>query len=355
MSDSSLTRFLADHSALNRASSQAYTSAIWGGVAQEFDTLQDEVDLITVDALDAYDLSGTELDEFIVRFSGINRLTGQADSDRKALLSALYYRAGLGSWMTAASIKAFFSYFFDADLINIIENAVVTNLITDGTFESFVAGTMTAAFGSFSPSGASIALISTGVYGGSVALHGIGTGSVKTSAAATAGCYIVSCAYRGYCPLIIQRSSDSYYYNFTSASWTAALSETLLANKTDEYVTIDLPIMVDGSYTVSIIFGPDSTGRDYYLDNISFGVKPSYPYINILVNVYSGTSEFLSAFPAGTDPITGDDYVNAARYFGVSYVGGYSSGGTSLYYQELLDMIRPAGVKGLFSFIGRVS
>jgi hypothetical protein len=214
---------------------------------------------------------------------------------------------------------------------------------------------MTAAFGSFTPRGTSIALVSTGVYGGTIALHGMGTGSVKTSAAATAGCYIVSCAYKGYCPLLIQRSSDSYYYNFTFASWTASRYEMLLTNATDEYMTTDLPIMVDGSYTVSIIFGPDSTGRDYYLDNISFGVKPSYPYINVLVNVYSGTSSFLSAYTTGADPISGDDYIKAARYFGVSYVGGYSSGGTSPYYQDLLDMIRPAGVKGLFSFIGRAS
>lgn len=347
-----LERYLNNHPALTKNGTQEYFAAVWGGVAVQYDALRAEIDKITINAIDVANLSGGELDEVVQRFTGIRRLVGEEDSALLRLLDALFVRNNIPSWTTVHGIRRVFSYFAPSNLINIIENEIETNLIADGEFESFTVGVKSAPFGSWTPSGSSISIDGSGAFQGAKCLHGVGTGTVYTSAAATAGCFVVSAAHKGYCPLKIQRTSDNYYYNFSTKTWAAAVSQLLLENATDEYITFDIPILVAGSHTLKIIFGPDASGRDYFIDRVTFGAKPSYPYIHILVSTFIQAGDYLNNWVGSTDPVAGTDYENAT-FLGQDFIGGEGSGVPTEYYVNILDIVKPAGVRADFSFVGR--
>lgn len=348
-----IDRFLSNHPALNRAGAQTFTRAIWGGVSLEYDAMLAELQKITVNAADVNNLSGDELDEVISRYIGIDRPVGEPDFSRFKILKAFYVRENIPSWATVHSIRRVFKNWFSESLINIRENQIVTDLITDGDFEAFDVETKTVPFGEWTPSGTSIAIDSLETYEGSRVLHGVGTGAVSCTKAVTSGPYILFSAYKGYCPVKVQRDSDSYYWNFASRAWQAASAQLDLANADVEYKIFERPIMADGSYNVTITFGPDGSGRDFRIDMVSFGAKPGYPFIHVLVSTFSQDGEFLNNWPGTSDPLgIGEDYDNAT-FFGQDFLGGDGGGIPTAYYQTVLDYVKPAGVKALFDFVGR--
>ena len=350
-----LERFLNNQPALNRSGPQTLTTAIWGGVAQEYDALQAEIDKITRNAANVANLGGDELDEVINRYLGIARMPSEPDASRLRLLNAMYLRNGVPSWMTVHSIRSVFRWWFDDALIHVRENEIeaTDNLIEDGGFESFEAGEKATPFGEWTPSGATIALDLTGTFEANRVLHGVGTGSVSTAKAVVAGCYILSAAYKGSFPVTVTRASDGKYWNFAARAWQVAAVALALPAADSEYRLFEYPVLSEGADTVTVTFGPNAAGADWFLDLVAFGAKPAYPYIHVLVSTFAQSGEFLNAWPGGEDPLAGKDYANST-YFGLDFIGGEGSGIPTEYYSRILSYIKPAGVRAAFDFVGRV-
>ena len=211
---------------------------------------------------------------------------------------------------------------------------------------------------------------------------------MSTTKAVTANAYILSFAYKGYLPITLQRDSDSYYWNFATRTWQVEEYIFLLQNTTGLYQVIERPVIVDGSYNVTLQFGPgydavfdggaadtvfteeldggaadtvfteevdggDSVIREFQIDMISFGAKPGYPFIHVIVSTFAQNGGFLSAWLPGADPVAGTDY-DYASFMDLDFIGGDGSGTPTEYYQKILNYIKPAGVKAVFEFVGRI-
>lgn len=194
-----LERFLKIQPALNRKGAQKNTSVLWAGVANEYDALKTELDKITRNAQAVENLSGNELDELILRYTGIDRNFLETDNQRRLLLRALFYRDAIPSWCTVHSIKIAFSQWFGT-CVAVRENEVETNLLSDGSFEALAVGPFSglAADGEWNSTGgddAEIADVET--YEGNRVLVLEGDATVTTSIAVTTGPYIISAAFKG--------------------------------------------------------------------------------------------------------------------------------------------------------------
>lgn len=383
-----LERFLQNHPAFNRAGSQELTTAVWGGIAQEFDALKIEIKKITQDAEDVENLAGDELDEVILAFTGIARMQDESDAMRLRLLNALFLRGEDKSWNTVHSIRQVFRWWFADEFITIKENEIVANEITDGGFETETVGEKTTTFGEWTPYGTSIYIENADTFEGARVLHAEGDGWLSCEKAVTAGMYILSFAYKGYLPIRVKRTSDSYYWNFSTREWQSSEYIQLLQNDTEHYQVVERPILSDGTDSFSLYFGPcydavfdggvadtifteeldggaadteftedvDGGGayhRAFRLDMVSFGAKPGYPYIHVIISTFAQNGEFLNAWVPGEDPIAGTDY-DYATFFDLDFIGGDGSGTPTEYYQKILNYIKPAGVKAVFEFVGRV-
>lgn len=350
-----LERFLRNHPALNRSGPQTLTAAIWGGIAQEFDALQAEIDKITTQAVDINNLAGDELDEVIELFIGIPRMQNESDASRLKLLKAFFIREGVPSWTTAHSIRKVYRNWFEDRYIHIRENEIESDaeLILDGGFESFEAGEKAAPFGEWTPSGSSIALDMAGTFEANRVLHGSGTGAVSTTKSVTAGCHILSSAYKGQFPVRVVRASDGKYFNFDTRAWQAGAASLVVPAAAEEYRVFEAAILADGSDDLTITFGPSADGAEWFIDLVSFGKKPGYPFVHVLVSTFVKSGDFMNAWPAGADPLAGKDY-DQSTFFGMDFIGGEGSGIPTEYYSRILSYIKPAGVRAAFDFVGRV-
>lgn len=386
-----LERFLSNQPALMRSGTQGITTAIWGGVADEYDNLRAELDKITLNALTVDSLSGDELDEVIQRVLGIARLLNESDASRLRLLKAIYLRENIPSWATVHAIRRVFRWWFNDDLIYINENDVEANLIDDGDFEPFEVGVKTEAFGNWTPIGNMVSIEDTQVFEGSRVLRLVNEGRADTTMELSAGAYILSFFYKGYCPVKVTRASDGYYWDFESQAWVDTLSGLSLPNYSETYMLYQSPVIVEDADTVTVEFGPDywdgidggdptteptppdpdlvfdggypasamtesldgrSSDTGVRVDMVSFGEKPSYPSIRVIVSSFMSTGGFLNNWLAGADPVSGKNYSNAT-FLEQDFIGGEGTGIPVEYYQAILNIIRPAGVKGVFEFVGR--
>lgn len=348
-----LDRFLENHPAVNREGSQELTTAVWGGIAQEFDTLKGQVKVVSSDSSALENISGDMLDEVVLRTTGITRLMNESDESRMKILYAFFRRSGQLSWGTRHAIKGALAYYFPIETINIIENAIEVNSIAEGGFELFDSGVKTAQFGSWIPSGASIEIELMNSFHGTKSLKGTGSGAVYQDIIAAAGALVLSFAYRGALTVKVQRSSDSQYWNFTTKTWEVAEVGLNLNNSGTQYALIEKPVFISAGDTLRVSFSLNSEGgTEFHIDDVVFGAKPSYPYIRVLVSTEGQSGEYLNNWPGTVDPVSGTDYDNAT-FLEQDFIGGEGGGIPTTFYQTIVEYIKTAGVKAQFEFIGR--
>jgi hypothetical protein len=348
-----LDRFLENHPAVNREGTQEMTRAIWGGIAQEYDLLKEQIKIVSSDSAILENIKGDMLDELVIRFIGTQRVTDEGDESRLKTLYALFRRAGQLSWETKHAIRGAFSYYFPIETINILENAIETNIVQGGDFEEFEAGVKTTTFGSWTPTGTSIEIEISEAYHGVKSVRGTGTGSVSQTVSALSGTNIITFAYRGALTVKIQRASDNYYWNFTTKTWIATEVGLNVNNTNTRYELIEKPVFLDINDSLIITFSLNSViGTEYRIDVVSFGPKPSYPFIRVLVTTGGTDGDYMNNWPGSVDPVSGADY-NNATFLGIDYIGGDGGGIPATFYQVILDYIKASGVKAVFEFIGR--
>lgn len=349
----SLERFLSNHPRKNREGPQTLTRAVWGGIALEFDRMYDAIESVSRNAVHWENLEGDELDELIIRWTGIRRVEGESDESRRRLMRALFVRGGIPSWVTTHSIKKVFSYYFDPMTIRIVENAVEGNLISNGDFEAFPPGTKSSPFGSWVPSGSSISVIDSDSFEALKSLQGVDTGAVYTDVTVASDIpHILLTPYKGTLPVKVQRLSDSKYWNFSTWTWQSASVSLSLENLGTDFVLDERVILPGGTGTFRITYGPAGAGKSFIADYLFFDQKPTYPFFRVLVSTFGQAGDYLNNWPGAADPVGGTDYDNAT-FLGQDYIGGEGSGIPTTFYQMILEIIKPAGVKAVFEFIGR--
>jgi|WetSurMetagenome_2_1015567.scaffolds.fasta_scaffold18307_2 hypothetical protein len=348
------------------------TAVIWNGISQEFDTYRTNAEECSSVPVTVDDVTGELLEELIKRITGYTRSLQMTDAQLFKYIPIFFRKNGNVSWATKWSIIDSFSYLLDINYLYLIENWVKTNIITGNNFEDYEAGEKTVQFGDWIPSGSTVSILSDGQFEGSKCLSVTGTGNVYQDVASSAGTYILIVPYTGNGKITVQRTSDGYYWNFSTMVWSSTASSKAVLNSTAYYKIQELFIIFSTDDTAKITFGPAASTDTFIIDYLQYGLKATYPYIKIIYKILSPVGEYVNNWPAGNDPITtkvlgsgstvlgsgssvlgrvGLDESNAT-YLDNDFIFGAGASYPSNFYQKILNDIKPAGVNAEFSFIG---
>jgi hypothetical protein len=369
---SSYVSFIDKQPALIKKGSLENTAVIWEGISQEFDTYRTNAEECSSVPVTADNVTGELLDELIKRTTGYTRSLQMTDAQLFKYIPIFFRKNKNLSWATKWSIIDSFSYLLDINYLYLVENWVDTNLLTGNDFEDYEVGVKTAQFGNWIPSGSTVNILSDGQFEGSKCLSLTGTGSVYQDVTSAAGTYILLVPYTGNGKITVQRTSDSYYWNFTTMAWNAAASSKTVSNSTAYYKIQELFIIFSSDDTAKITFEPAESSDTFMTDYIQYGLKAAYPYIKIIYKILSPVGEYVNNWPAGNDPITTQVLGNGSSVLGSGssvlgrvglnednatfmdndFIFGAGASYPSNFYQKILNDIKPAGVKAVFSFIG---
>jgi hypothetical protein len=327
------------------------TSVIWGSIAQEFDTYRTNAKECSSVPVTADNVTGELLDELVKRLTGYIRNLEMTDDVLLDYIDVFFRKNGNGSWATKWAIIDAFSYLLEKNSLFLVENWVSTNLMAGNNFEDFDVGVQTAQFGQWIPSGTSINILDENMFEGTRCMSVSGTGSVYQDITSAAGTYILLVPYTGNGKIIIQRTSDSYYWNFSTMAWNSISSYKAVSNSTSYYKIQELFVIFSSDDTARITFEPETSSDTFIVDYLRYGLKVAYPYIELIYRVDGQGGNYLNNWPSGDDPISGLDESNAT-FLDSDFISGTGTGYPSNFYQKILDDIKPAGVKAVFEFVG---
>ena len=339
-----------------------------GAIANELEYAKGFIDYITrTNSIDNF--YGEYLEKILYFFTGLTRVGDESDADLRNRFRALVIRQNNPSWITTWMIRDVFKYYFSQDIIYVIENFTLDNFIYDGSFEINPA----ANWGTGQSGSSTVTWDTTQMFdGGTCAKLSVdGSGSdvyiSQVMNAMAADTYVLSFfqkddrAYAGptLFKVVIQRSIDSYYYNFDTMGWQAGEAHLVVnRNAGTRYecvqAFVNIPVGMAG-YNVTVKFeniGGTSTPYVFYIDDVQFGTMLPNPSVKVtLINV-GGAGDFMSLWEGSGDPIPGLDY-DFASYLGQCYIGGWGGLNTLQYYEALLQIIKPFGVQSLVEVINR--
>ena len=314
-----------------------------GAICNALEYLYAFVTEITNDDFDT--ISDPCLDIIVFFFVALRRFGGESDADLVKRMQSILVREA--DWRsermgTGWDLLNVFSYYVSRELLYYIPNHVLTNLIINGGFESAIGAEWT-----FVPSGDRSAGDSlTGAY--KVDFTGI-TSLAQTVAVTNTNPYIFHCFYRPKTApsgetdvfnLEIQRSSDNYYYNIATMSWSASAPTNTFSTASADYILAEFFILNTGSYNITIKFLPLI---DFFLDKVELGEK-LYPAFEILYIDFGGAQGFASMWDLAQTPYDLASF-HDQDYMFASATSAYSDE----YFQALLNTLAPSGVRGVFN------
>ena len=262
-----------------------------------------------------------------------------------------------------------FSYFFSRDILYVVENYIINSHITDGSFESGNPLWTIAA-------GAGSTIVRENAHTQfdlSYCMHFHAAAGAAADDATLAQVFSLPADAGGYmldfwinddglvtgpnvAKVVLQRSGDGYYYNFATWTWQAAEAH-LLVPKTaaQKYEVRQALVILGDSRTLTLKIanvGGSATAYNFWVDLVEFGPKPIYPTLKVEIINVGNDANFLNAWPGTNDPIVGLNY-DYASYLGQCYISGFGGINTLAYYQGLLEIIKPIGVKGVVEILVR--
>jgi hypothetical protein len=299
-----------------------------GAIANELEYVYGFLDYITrTSSITAF--YGEQLTRIARFFLGMVRYPEESDDLFRTRFNSLLVRGGNTSWITKWMIRDVFEYFFDAAVLYIIENYTNDTLVTDGSFEDDPAvnwdvgesGTSTITWDTDEMfDGGFCAAFSVDSSGNNCYIE-------QVMAAVPEGVYVLSFfskddrAYSGdLFRTYIQRSSDSYYYNFETLTWqTAAAYLVVPPHSTTRYEIVQAFVNVDSATAgddLTIRFenvGVPSSAYTFYIDRIVFGQMLPNPSVMVLVvsaGLGESSSDSLALLEGAADPVGGVDYTS---------------------------------------------
>lgn len=348
-----------------------------GAVCNELEYLYAFIEEMTGQTLD--DLPEPYIDIVVYFFTGLKRLSSETDAELIRRMESLIIREA--DWRserfgTPWDIKNVFSYYVDRDILYYIPNHVLTDLLVNGDFENAISTEWT-----FTPSGdRSLADSFTGSY----KVDFTDLTDLSQTIAVTAGSYILNCFVKvvggpptgfastwdgvttpytyasfldqdymflaGGAPpvdvdvdvfgLTIQRDSDSYYFNIETLTWEAIAPTNVFTTAVRDYLLASFFVIADGSYNISIRWDKIA---DFYLDHVEFGEK-LYPAFELLCLDGAVSSGFASVWNSAITNYAQASFLDQDYMFATS-ISRYSD----TFYQNLLNMVKASGVKGVWN------
>lgn len=291
---------------------------------------------------DINELPSDSLELFARFFLDTYKRGNESNSDLINRINAVLERNGLFQslcWGTPWDIKNVLSYFLDRNYLWYVPNYIITNLIVNGDFSSEIDTEW-----SILPSG-DRSILDT--FSGSYKLDFSGFTSAEQEVNVIEGSYILHAFYKSpstgnALKIIIQRDSDSYYYDFLTKAWGSSLVENIIvATQTTKYELIEKFVISEGSDTINIKF---EKVFDILLDRVEFGLK-EYPYYEIIyVDVYGASPMFASMWGDVSTTYENASYLDQDYMFSLS-----GTSYTETFIQALLEDLSAAGVRVLFT------
>lgn len=333
-----------------------------------------------ITGLSLEDLPAPYIDIVIYFFSGIKRFLAETNESLMRRMESLLIRES--GWRsekfgTPWDIKNVLSYYIPRDMLYYIPNSVLTNILINGDFEDVMGAEWV-----LDPSGDRS---SGGSFVGTYKLDFTSITSAKQTIAVTEGSYILNSFVKptsgppvGFAStwdaaqpdfenasyveqdflfseggtlidgqdidvdvfnLVIQRDSDNYYYNFETRLWAIDTYAKAYTAKKTGYTLAEFFVVVDGTYNIIIDFQKIVS---FNLDRVEFGLK-LYPAFEILFVDTGLATDLASMWVEGQL-----EYENAS-YLDQDFMYEGSGGGFSdLFYQDLLDEIKAAGIKAIY-------
>ena len=326
-------------------------------VENEMETLRSYVDfMVRVNEID--DISGTKLDAIAFRFLSLERLFQETDKNLRTRIKSLAQRRFNGNWAGLEMLKDVLSYYAFPDAIYPARFAVETNLVLNGIFDEDLTGwTVTAAGSSgvewsttYRFEGAAAARLFTDGSGAEASIR-------QTITGLSAGTHRVNfflLSERSDVSTIkvrITRSSDGYFWD--GDAWQSGSASIGVSSPVNEWTWRSVPFILTGPDDVTVTFvTAGHVTHDAFIDMIEIGAACMYPFVDLFF-VSSGQSGSFMSLSGGTDdPIT-DHIYDAKGYFDNSYIGGSGTAATPVFIQDMIDIVRPAGVKVRYRQVNR--
>lgn len=269
----------------------------------------------------------------------------RGNEDNPALINrirAVLERDGLfqsPAWGTPWDIKNVLSYFLDRNYLFYVPNYIITDIMVNGGFDSPISTEW-----NILPSG-DRSLLNT--FSGQYKLDFASFTSADQDISVVEGSYILNAFYKSpstgnALKIIIQRDSDSYYYDADTMTWGVSLVENIIvATQTTKYELIELFVISAGTDTINIKF---EKILDILLDHIEFGLK-LYPYYQIIyVDVTGASPEFASMWGDVSTTYENASYLDQDFMFSLS-----GTSYTETFIQALLEDLTAAGVQVIFT------
>jgi len=338
-----------------------------GGIANELEYCRSFLDYITrTNLID--NLYSDYLERVVGFFTGLKRTALETDASLILRFKVLCQRQLNTSWITKWMIRDVFKYFFDESIIYVIENYINDEYMTDGDFEnSSVLWTIT------EPGATTIDLVNHDHFIGNYCMEFVvdADGSLaqlkqETASTLPIGYYQFSFFVNDDFELIqndllkvyVQRKDDNYYYNFSTWQWQADVTYWTVQKTTESRYQIR-QAYIDNQTVDNLIItfeniGDTDIAHTFWVDNVQLGTQLEYPSVKVLLINEGPQVDFMSAFPGTTDPVPGVDY-DFASFYGQCFLSGIGGAGTLIYYQNLLNILKPTGVSAVVVVEERIS
>lgn len=303
------------------------------------------------------------LDELVEFFTGLNRMNSEFDMSLRKRFFSLVYRNGSKKWMPKWSVLKVFSYFFSISDMFIQENYVESTLLLNGDFEDVVGGEPNH-WNIVEGGSSTVQLNMVDEFIGSDCIEfNVNSSSELSSLDQTInsvveGNFQLSFFYEddGDFPLqtclgrvVVQRSSNSNYYNFSTNSWQVGISYYDIPRKSS-YDIIQLLIKNEGTTNINVKFVNYQTISSHFgpykfrLDYAEFGEWKTYPSIRLIVRIGYVPDLMMCFWDSGEDPIVGYNYAYAS-FLDNDGISGLSTIYEVGFYQDILHRIKTGGVK----------
>lgn len=301
------------------------------------------------DTCNVYEQSGEMLDKTVAFFSFLKRFYDEEDSPLRRRLRAVLYRGGDTSWGSAYNIRRVFRDYFNTEDVFVLESTgdPEESLLEDGDFEDS-GGTNAWVFsGGSSPEPCAAFSRAKGAFlpaeGGTVEQTvNVNPGGGKV--------FFLHWFMKGAVSVRIKDEGSGLYWDCASADWTDTDVQNLRESGgwENRELFFRLPQGTAGNIRISF----SGAGCETYLDLVRLYLKKAVPSFSVVVHFLGEEGTTAMAVAEGNA-----DAAGTAKpfwdYYNDSFLTGQSGGFAEDVYRELLEMVRPCGVRAYIEIVSQ--
>lgn len=309
-----------------------------GAIVNALSTVADFIDSYTTTE-EINEQKGTVLDKTALFFTGIQRNAEETDDGYLRRVKTVAVRNNDLVFGTSWNMKSVFQRFFRTAAVHVIENTLSyseDNLLVNYDFEEeggwIFSGAVKEAVARFSgETGAKIT-----------------NGYIEQQVNNLKGTYFLHFFLYGKCYVSI-RDSTNKYWNEEAMAWQISPCQEL--KEANVFSNISMFFITEDTKNITIRFS-SVTGYQAYIDYCGLFFKNAFSSFAVIV-AFSGEAKgkLFSAAPGTSDPTIDIQNYDNVSYFSQDFLQGIPNGITNRYYEQVLQNIKPMGVKAYLVFI----